>query len=101
MTDKVVEVMLSILHRDELPKPFGSMQLKGTDLCIDVHCICGEHSHFDGMFLYFFQCPKCQRIYGVGSYIRLYELSESERNNIPLDQIKTSEKADRGVTWGL
>lgn len=46
-------------HTDEqarLERPFGWIQWKGTNVCIDLHCECGAHGHVDAEFLYFVRC---------------------------------------------
>lgn len=53
----------------------GWIQWKGTDVCVDVHCKCGTHGHFDGMFLYFYKCPGCKDVFAVGQVVRLYPLT--------------------------
>jgi len=47
-------------HHD-LPKetPHLFVQWKGTDICCDMHCVCGEQWHYDGYFAYAFECPAC------------------------------------------
>lgn len=55
-------------------KPHGWIQWKGTDVCIDIHCKCGEHSHFDGDFLYTVQCPSCGACYMLNPHIELVEI---------------------------
>ena len=75
---------MSINNKDEFPEqtnppfdlsePHGWIQWKGTDVCIDIHCVCGEHSHYDGDFLYHFKCPVCNVVYQVGAYVKLYKL---------------------------
>jgi len=59
-------------------KASGWIQWKGTDVCIDLVCECGERNHFDGDFFYFYQCQKCLRIYAVGQNIKLIKLSAEE-----------------------
>lgn len=34
------------------PTPHGWIQWKGTDVCMDFHCECGEANHYDGYFAY-------------------------------------------------
>lgn len=63
---------------DKVPLPCGHIQWKGTDVCIDLDCICGAHSHYDGDFLYFFKCWKCDRRFAVGSAITLHEIDDIE-----------------------
>lgn len=69
---------------------YGSIQWKGTDVCIDIHCPCGAHSHIDAEFLYFFRCAKCYTAYAVGSTVRLFPLDSSHEQagdpNMPTDE---------------
>jgi hypothetical protein len=39
------------------------VQWKGTDVCLDLNCLCGYHGHFDGDFAYFLRCGSCGRTY--------------------------------------
>jgi len=57
-------------------KPHGWVQWKGTEVCMDVHCVCGYHSHIDVAFAYNVQCPKCKRVYMCNGHIELIELEE-------------------------
>jgi len=57
---------------------YGWIQWKGTNVCIDLHCKCGYHDHFDGDFFYYFECPKCHRKYAVGQNIKLIELTKEQ-----------------------
>lgn len=45
---------------DKQPNPHAFVQWKGTDVCMDFHCGCGAHCHFDGYFAYVVQCPHCK-----------------------------------------
>jgi len=56
----------------------GWIQWKGTDVCIDLHCKCGYHGHFDGDFFYNYGCPSCHKKYMVGSVVKLIELKTDE-----------------------
>lgn len=49
------------------------IQWKGTEVCIDVWCKCGEDCHFDGDFAYHLQCPKCNTIYELGTQVKMKE----------------------------
>lgn len=70
------------LFRD---KPHGWIQWKGTDVCIDLHCTCGEHLYFDGFFLYYFTCPYCDRLWEMGTYILMYEVPAERREAVLKD----------------
>jgi len=39
------------------------VQWKGTDACLDLHCVCGYHGHVDAEFAYGVQCYGCDRVY--------------------------------------
>jgi hypothetical protein len=56
--------------------PHGWIQWKGTEVCMDVHCSCGELSHVDGEFAYNVMCPRCGRVYMVNGHVELIELQE-------------------------
>lgn len=51
----------------------GWIQFKGTDLCMDVRCKCGERTHIDGMFVYFIKCGNCGAVYELNGHIELIE----------------------------
>lgn len=36
--------------------PANFLQWKGTDVCIDLHCVCGRSPHYDGEFLNSWRC---------------------------------------------
>lgn len=56
----------------------GWIQWKGTDVCMDIHCVCGADDHYDGQFFYFYECPSCSRVFGVGQNIKFVELNKDE-----------------------
>lgn len=57
--------------KEEASETRASMQLKGTDICIDIYCKCGARGHFDGYFLYHFECENCGQVYAVGSSVKM------------------------------
>jgi hypothetical protein len=76
------EAAFEIVHRvqDREPKPeavHGHLSLKGTDLCMQEECTCGESSHVDGMFVWTWRCD-CGKQYAVGQRIALIELTPEE-----------------------
>ena len=56
----------------------GWIQWKGTDVCIDLHCKCGHHGHFDGEFFYYYECPKCHAQYALGQNVKLIPLTQEQ-----------------------
>jgi hypothetical protein len=65
----------------------GWIQWKGTDVCIDLHCVCGHHGHFDGDFFYHFKCPQCGAKYTVGCNVKLIPLTEEQAEYVEKDHI--------------
>ncbi len=45
----------------EGPKPEAFIQWKGTDVCMDLHCDCGNVNHYDGYFAYVVVCGNCRQ----------------------------------------
>ena len=62
----------------QLERPGGIIQWKGTDVCIELHCVCGAHDHYDGEFFDHFKCRKCGRRYKVGKNVILIELTSEQ-----------------------
>ena len=58
--------------------PFGWIQWKGTDACIDIECTCGAHLHHDGDFMYHVQCGRCKQIYECDGFIKLHPIPTEE-----------------------
>ena len=59
----------------------GWIQWKGTDVCIDLHCKCGYHGHFDGDFFYFYECQFCHAKYAVGQNVKLIPLTSEQQEH--------------------
>lgn len=58
--------------------PHCYIQWKGTDVCVDLYCTCGEHLHFDGWFLYFWKCPKCATTWEMGTAVVMRESNRED-----------------------
>jgi hypothetical protein len=61
-------------------KPHGWVQWKGTDVCMDVYCKCGYHSHIDAEFAYHVKCPSCGTVNMCNGHIEMIELEEEPEN---------------------
>ncbi len=46
------------------------IQWKGTKVCMDFHCPCGHHSHFDAMFAYNVRCAGCGAVFQLGTQVK-------------------------------
>jgi hypothetical protein len=62
------------------PLPMGWIQWKGTDVCMDVHCECGQLTHIDRDFLYFVRCGACGKAYMVSGFVKFIPLTPEEVN---------------------
>lgn len=56
--------------------PHGWVQWKGTDVCMDIHCKCGELSHVDAEFAYYVKCSSCGTVYMCNGHTELIELED-------------------------
>jgi len=76
--------------------PHGWIQWKGTDVCVDLHCACGHHGHFDGYFFYFYECPACRAKYALGQNVKLIPLTEEQAQHVTTEHVgfKTCELDD-------
>lgn len=68
-------------------KPHGWIQWKGTDVCMDVYCKCGHHSHVDSEFAYYIKCPKCKAVYMCNAHIELIELEQEPENGVIVPEL--------------
>ncbi len=60
-------------------RPSGHIQWKGTDVMMDVHCLCGAvGGYVNGMFNYYIKCPECNRVYRVSPYVELVPAVEGD-----------------------
>lgn len=66
-------------------KPYGWIQWKGTDVCMDIHCECGELFHIDGDFAYAVECPYCGTMYSCNGHIELIKIEERPHHIIKGD----------------
>lgn len=77
MHDKVDQLNEHSHQVDVHPdKGYASIQHKGSDLCMDVHCECGHHGHIDEAFCLYYQCQACQRVFIVGAVLMLASVPE-------------------------
>lgn len=58
--------------------PHAWIQWKGTDVCMDVHCSCGAHSHIDADFTYFVECPACGQVFAMCANVRMIPVAEKD-----------------------
>ena len=61
------------------------IQWKGTDICMDFHCECGEHNHYDGFFAYFVKCAGCEQVYELETSIGMKKTDKTECD--PLESV--------------
>jgi len=63
----------------DLPRPNAFIQWKGTDVCMDCYCTCGEQFHIDADFAYAVQCRHCGRRFEMSSMVEMRELAPDEQ----------------------
>lgn len=59
-------------------EPHAWIQWKGTDVCMDIRCPCGELGHIDGLFAYQIKCSACGQHYAVGTNVVLAPMTEEQ-----------------------
>ncbi len=63
----------------------GFIQWKGTEVCMDFHCKCGEYNHYDGYFAYFIKCRGCNAVYKCSNEIEMEKVHDDDCH--PLESI--------------
>lgn len=58
------------------------IQWKGTNVCMDVQCECGEDGHIDADFAYYYYCGKCNNLFAVGEHVKLIKLEGEDRQYV-------------------
>ena len=64
------------------------IQWKGTEVCLDIHCQCGTHSHIDDAFTYYVQCPTCGAIYRMGTQVVAKRVEAEDMHEWDVSSIK-------------
>ena len=67
-------------------KPHGWIQWKGTDVCMDIHCKCGESTHIDADFAYHVKCGSCGTVYFCNGHIELIELKQEPESCVVVSE---------------
>lgn len=80
--DNIYSVMQSDMYSSS--HAHGWIQWKGTDVCMDIHCTCGELCHIDDDFVYYIQCPHCNRVYINSGYNELIEVKDTKVHELCL-----------------
>lgn len=63
--------------------PAVSLQYKNIELCVDLNCVCGEYSHYDGDFGQYLECFNCHRIWFLSNHPEVIEVIDPEPNLFP------------------
>lgn len=70
----VDEAAANLIEEKYRHQPHGRIQWKGTDVCMDFFCKCGESTHIDADFVFFIQCPYCKTVFKSNPHIEMIEL---------------------------
>lgn len=68
----------SVVADGQEGRPRSFVQWKGTDLCMDFTCVCGQGGHIDDDFVYFLRCPSCARVYELAPVVSVREIPTYE-----------------------
>lgn len=77
------------------PLPSAFIQWKGTDVCMDFHCECGQHYHIDAEFAYTVKCVKCEAVWEMPSHV--YPRRVTSYRGTPIE----TEIDENGEGWGI
>lgn len=59
----------------------GTIQWKGSDIYMDIHCDCGHTSNIKGDGIFFVKCPSCKTIYELNGFIQLIKRTDITEKN--------------------
>lgn len=92
---------LGFVEAKDLPDPHTFLQWKGTDVCMDFHCECGAHCHFDGDFAYAVKCPHCGTVWQMPCHMfprkadaRTYPYHVENAKLLDVDEDHTNEEGE-------
>ena len=84
-----------VWERQRIPEhPSAHIQWKGTDVCMDIYCDCGQQYHIDDSFVYFVKCPYCGSVFMCNPHIELVKLTQEEKERLASEGISTSTDFD-------
>jgi len=63
-----------LIRRSYQDEAFGFLQWGGSNVCFNLHCECGEHTHIDSDFLFYAACPKCKAVYYLNPHIEVIQV---------------------------
>jgi len=97
MSKRDVQILLDAEKRQRpINRPYGRIQWKGTNVCMDVYCSCGASYHIDGDFVYYVRCLACDKVFATGTNIELIEVPEPE-SSICTHSDHSQERVGRGA----
>ena len=77
-------------------RPHGWIQWKGTEVCMDLRCSCGELGHVDGPFGYWVKCASCGQVYEVGGHVYLFPVDKADNEDCCLIEEGSHNDAEEG-----
>jgi hypothetical protein len=63
---------------DQDDSPYGWIQFKGSNICMDFHCKCGAHGHIDADFAYAVKCGACGQVYEMSGHVEARPIDEKD-----------------------
>jgi hypothetical protein len=75
--------MSNFIDEGSPKETYAFIQWKGTDVCMDFHCDCGAHCHFDGDFAYVVKCQHCGTAWEMPHYIKPRKVDHRTYDHYP------------------
>jgi hypothetical protein len=69
---------MSVQNYNDHTPPYAFIQWKGTNVCMDVYCVCGAQMHIDADFAYYVLCPACEQYYETASFVILHPVTPKD-----------------------
>jgi len=70
----------------EIQKDHAFIQWKGTDVCMDWHCPCGCHNHYDAGFCYYVKCKGCGSVFSVSPHVEMVRVLDIDGIDPVIDE---------------
>lgn len=70
----------------------ADVQWKGTNICMDFVCPCGQDSHFDGFTFGYVKCFKCGQNFELDYRIAITQIDENKTHGGGMIDIEEQER---------
>jgi len=67
------------------------IQWKGTDVCCDFECTCGNYGHIDTEFMYYVRCAECGTLWESPTELLFKEADDDDATCVVTLPVNTDE----------